>query len=997
MKHLVETNLPDTLGNDYRSVFTEDVKKGFLAFAHGEKGSTPEVEHNYVKAKFKKSCEELPEEITVVPKYDIDAYLKSTDYKCIHVCARCGSDTNKGTADSPFATIEKALDNPKPGLPIAIILHAGEYTVSNTIEINERVTGTPDAPFIFTSAGDGEVLISATKKIDFSAFAPISADDEIGARIPESARDKVLCADVKALGWTEDEIGVVDKTHLPLLYIDGKMKDIARYPNNSDNQYNLLFFDAVDESGSVTDRGGSRLYTGWTSRVKFYVEYRDYLQGKGEKPDWNITYTYQGKPKALYESEEAAMKDYEKLAAREAEGFPAFIDRFGVWNMDMGFTIRMAPNYQEKADWHITESDIEWIASWKSVSDRNVMIFGNAYEGWDYNRYKIKAIENKGDYYTLTTSGGSSWGAGVSGNSPTGHNMYYIYNAPEALDIAGEWYIDTPTGKIYVYPTENFANAKIEYSSKQRNLMDITASNVIVNGIHFDKSSARGIFAKYAEGVVIQNCNLTNMRTTAVELKECTRSAVIFNEFKYNRASSVSLGGYETLSRGIPGFNVIQNNHVDHPIDTQAGISIGGWRNCVSHNVLDLSQITLGGGAAFENIVEYNDVRGGHTDTSDAGLIYMNQFPARGTHIRYNYLHNWHAPGNGVYLDDMNQSNYIYCNIIDTTDAPGKKPRGFVYTSTGHDHMIYNNFCIGRRHIMEQTMECKDSRWNTLSYKTRTGVINSEIGEATSDGKYPLTITMEGKSYTALAEMTDNKTSRTYKAVMPFEGYKSLELWCMKTQSDSEGDMATLLFENLDGTYLRFSNYNDRINQSWLYYTDACWLGYRVPSFIESFLGNYRFAKFRRDVFEPRFPELYEYLDMYAKWFENRKKEGYRINGLECFMRSAVSNRMDNNIVLGVPHAVEYGMPPHTALGVDCDGNEVEFHAVNTNTFLGNYDNTSKGYDKLSDMIDEYQDKEKPCSFEFRTLLQAAEREQMALNPEYKSVEFVLDRAGRTE
>ena len=311
--------------------------------------------------------------------------------------------------------------------------------------------------------------------------------------------------------------------------------------------------------------------------------------------------------------------------------------------------------------------------------------------------------------------------------------------------------------------------------------------------------------------------------------------------------------------------------------------------------------------------------------------------------------------------------------------------------------MIYNNFCIGRRHIMEQHLDTKEKNWATLSYKTKTGVIHTEVGEVSEDGRYPLTITMNGKSYSALAEMTDNKTSRTYKAVVPYEGYKSLEMWCVKTQSDSEGDSASLSFENFDGTFMRYSNYNDRINQSWLYYTDACWLGYRVPSFIESFLNNYRFTAYHRDVFEARFPELYEYIDMYSKWFEDRTKEGYRINSLECFMRSAVSNRMDNNVVLGVPRAVEYGMPTPTAMGVDCDGNEVEFHAQNTNTFIGNYDNTSEGYSELKAMINEYQEKGKDASFDFRALMQAAEAKQMALNPEYKSLEFVLDRAGKTE
>ena len=154
---------------------------------------------------------------------------------------------------------------------------------------------------------------------------------------------------------------------------------------------------------------------------------------------------------------------------REAEGFSPFIDNPGNWNMDLGFTIRLAPNYQEKADRHISENDIEWIASWKSISDRNVMIFGNAYEGWDYDRYKIRSIDKKDNYYALTTAGGSVHGASRSQNSPTGHNNFYIYNAPEALDIPGEWYMDTLSGKLYIYPTENFKNAKIEYSSKQCN------------------------------------------------------------------------------------------------------------------------------------------------------------------------------------------------------------------------------------------------------------------------------------------------------------------------------------------------------------------------------------------------------------------------------------------------------------------------------------------------------------------------------------------------
>ena len=168
-KYLLETNLPDTLNTDYRSVFTDEVKTAFLAFAHGEKNSSPKAEQDYVLAKFKKSREELPDEITVVPEYDINAYIKN-GYNCIHVNSNTGADTNSGSEEHPLATIESAIKKARAGVPTAIVIHAGTYAISDTIEITQKLTGTPDAPFIITSADDGEVVISATKQITFSYF-----------------------------------------------------------------------------------------------------------------------------------------------------------------------------------------------------------------------------------------------------------------------------------------------------------------------------------------------------------------------------------------------------------------------------------------------------------------------------------------------------------------------------------------------------------------------------------------------------------------------------------------------------------------------------------------------------------------------------------------------------------------------------------------------------------------------------------------------------------
>ena len=358
-------------------------------------------------------------------------------------------------------------------------------------------------------------------------------------------------------------------------------------------------------------------------------------------------------------------------------------------------------------------------------------------------------------------------------------------------------------------------------------------------------------------------------------------------------------------------------------------------------------------------------------------------------YMRYNYMHSWNAPGNGVYLDDLNSGNYIYYNVIDTTDAQNLKPKGFIYSSSGHDHMMYNNFCIGRSIIVETVTHADGS----VEKKRRTGVISSVAGEMTADGKYPFTVKVDGKSYTVLTDMEDKQTSRVYMGSTDIGDGDRLEIWAVKTQSDTEGDSVSITLHKKDGSKVNLSNYNDRINQSWMYFCDACWLGYRFYGFADKFIRDYSFTK-NASVYKSRFPELYTYIDMYNEYRENRDKADYRINSAETFIRSAAMNNIRYNIVLGVPKPFENGSSAASAHGIDADGNEKEFFSVNTHVYKNNLDCTSEGYDTIADMIAEYQNKEKPCSFELRALIERAEAIQKKQNPEYKSVIHVLDCAG---
>lgn len=74
-----------------------------------------------------------------------------------------GNDTNPGTADQPFATIEHARDvarNLSPNMrgPITVIVHGGMYPVSKTIQFGPEDSGQNGYDIIYRSA-DGEAPI----------------------------------------------------------------------------------------------------------------------------------------------------------------------------------------------------------------------------------------------------------------------------------------------------------------------------------------------------------------------------------------------------------------------------------------------------------------------------------------------------------------------------------------------------------------------------------------------------------------------------------------------------------------------------------------------------------------------------------------------------------------------------------------------------------------------------------------------------------------------
>jgi len=85
--------------------------------------------------------------------------------------APSGTDINPGTADKPFATLERARDAVREFKaanggtlkePVNVILHGGEYALSRTFELTPQDSGSKNAPVCYLAAkGETPVITSA--------------------------------------------------------------------------------------------------------------------------------------------------------------------------------------------------------------------------------------------------------------------------------------------------------------------------------------------------------------------------------------------------------------------------------------------------------------------------------------------------------------------------------------------------------------------------------------------------------------------------------------------------------------------------------------------------------------------------------------------------------------------------------------------------------------------------------------------------------------------
>ncbi|MBQ2718793.1 MAG: hypothetical protein IJF73_01865 [Clostridia bacterium] len=643
---------------------------------------------------------ELPDEVTVLSPFEVEDYPLSL-LNQVFVSPN-GDDRNPGTQEAPKATIEAALENVTLTKGGVVWLMGGTYELDQEVYVGTTCSGTPTSPLFIKAWQDEVPVLTTNKKLDTSAekweYLDENANSDVWDRIPEEARDEIMYTTLEIQGWDDGDIAEITKEKgPPRLYVGDTQYQLARYPN-SDAPLDLLYFGEVYDTGSCFNVTGSDLYPEW---VKRSVELPD---GAATQIGWEIGVLNSGMSRGPKSQEE-------RLKADEmAEEILSWVNTGDIWYFGSTFEgwefghYRLALTHTEAGvtnTWgHKADLDEDGV-----LDDCWYLGYPRAFQGDQKGTFGNGTMTNfifhpdytkGGTYYSLKSSMPNSYGAKWSTNSPAGRNTYYLYNAIEALDAPGEWFLDRSTGTLYIYPDRDsdleadgasFSNPE-EFAALHLDM----CSNIILDGIHIDGANSYGIWLGGGRDVVVERVTVSNTKKSCI-YGSGLRMAVIYSDFSRSGSTMVTLGRSSAIWSMVPDRNVIQNNFFhDALLTVQGGSTLSGCGNVTSHNYYSNTVVTGGG---YENIVEYNRFEGGSADVVDGGMIYVGGSSAKYNHYRYNMFHMFNATHNAIYNDTMNSDNYAYYNIVSTIGSRSNSNKAW-YSSTGMGNVCYGNLFILR-------------------------------------------------------------------------------------------------------------------------------------------------------------------------------------------------------------------------------------------------------------------------------------------------------------
>ena len=258
-------------GEKVRAIFLEDSARATQLMSklaqHSPKES--DVFHKIMKLEASAERVKLVERDALGMYYSLQTAPRSDKYDRVLYVAPDGNDeTGKGSPKAPYATLARAFKNvedfvalqdptAKP-LRTVVRLAQGEYYMTAPATLKDA------SNVVVQGSKEGKtVLTGAVKVANFTSLADAATNRsdvaDAMSRVPESARGRVVAADLKSAGV--DDLGSlairgyhpeVRLNPIPTFTVEGNAQTLARWPNEGEK--GIPFGEKVDDPSSAAEK-----------------------------------------------------------------------------------------------------------------------------------------------------------------------------------------------------------------------------------------------------------------------------------------------------------------------------------------------------------------------------------------------------------------------------------------------------------------------------------------------------------------------------------------------------------------------------------------------------------------------------------------------------------------------------------------------------------------------------------------------------------------------
>lgn len=363
----------------------------------------------------------------------------------------------------------------------------------------------------------------------------------------------------------------------------------------------------------------------------------------------------------------------------------------GLWytNDDVGHAI------EGEIRGFIMEFDNDRIEDWKDADD--AWLWGIFRYDWSDYQVQVKKIDT--EKRTIETT------HPCNGYMTEGREAWYILNLLEELDAPGEWYCDTKTGDLFIYPPEGLKESdEISLSFQNKNILYLeNAKNIVFKDLKLTATRANCVkTAQSCDNISLQYLEMFNtggqvlyLNGTRIKVTGCH-----IHDTGTKVGEMLCYGG-EKKSDLISSESVFENNWI-HDVgktDNGGGMDFGGNGLTIRNNLFYNVPNTTMGLATNDSIIENNEFHHCLTGTSDAGVIYsVNNVTACGNILRNNVLHDIELKTNektesvhAIYLDNYTSGWTITNNVIYNVSGFG------IFINMGHANTVTGNIIANAR------------------------------------------------------------------------------------------------------------------------------------------------------------------------------------------------------------------------------------------------------------------------------------------------------------